>query len=164
MTSTTARPPNQGFVEGRMQVVQPHDADLPGGIADLNYHVAAPPHQAEKIAERALEPVHITRNQGAGRGARIWHGDPLHPADLHDRRGAEMLLQGLAAQFPLIALIWAHTAYRGLKDWLATALGWKLFIVKHWWTGLQGVWVAPGQAPPEVPQGFHVLPRRWVFE
>jgi transposase len=88
----------------------------------------------------------------------------VHPADLHRRRGAELLRQGLAAQFPLIVLIWADIAYRGLKDWLATTLGWKLSIVKHWWTGLQGVWVAPGQQPPEIPQGFHVLPRRWVVE
>jgi putative transposase len=88
----------------------------------------------------------------------------LHPADLHDRRGAEVLLQSLATQFPLIVLIWADTAYRGLKDWLATALGWKLSIVKHWWTGLQGVWVAPGQLSPEIPRGFQVLPRRWVVE
>jgi transposase len=85
----------------------------------------------------------------------------LHPADLHDQRGADVLLQGLATQFPLIVLIWADIASRGLKDWLATALGWKLSIVKHWWTGLQGVWVAPGQQPPEIPRGFHALPRRW---
>jgi len=88
----------------------------------------------------------------------------LHTADLHDRRGAEILLHDLAVQFPLITLIWADNAYRGLKEWLATTLGWKLSIVKHWWTGLQGVWVAPGQLPPEVPRGFHVLPRRWVVE
>ncbi len=37
-------------------------------------------------------------------------------------------------------------------------------ITKHWWTGLHGVWLAPGQQPPEIPRGFHVLPRRWVVE
>jgi hypothetical protein len=26
------------------------------------------------------------------------------------------------------------------------------------------VWVAPGQKPPPIPRGFHVLPRRWVVE
>jgi transposase len=36
----------------------------------------------------------------------------VHPADLHDRPGAEVLLQGLAAQFPLIALLWASTCCR----------------------------------------------------
>lgn len=40
-----------------------------------------------------------------------------------------------------------------------------LTISKHWWTGLlRGVWVAPGQQPPEIPRGFHVLKRRWVLE
>ncbi|WP_198383631.1 transposase [Roseomonas sp. KE2513] len=36
--------------------------------------------------------------------------------------------------------------------------------MRHWWTGLQGVWVAPGQLPLEVPQSFNVLPHRWVVE
>ncbi|MFC7738085.1 hypothetical protein ACFQX4_20135 [Roseomonas sp. GCM10028921] len=55
----------------------------------------------------------------------------VHPADLHDRRGAEVLLQGLATQLPLIALIWADTACRGLADCLASTLGWKLFLQPH---------------------------------
>src|ERR671928_85659 len=86
----------------------------------------------------------------------------VHPADIHDRRGAELLLDGLAAQFPAIALIWGDSAYQGLKSWLATTLGWALTITKQWWTGARGFWVAPGQEPPEIPTGFHVLPRRWV--
>ena len=88
----------------------------------------------------------------------------VHPADIHDRRGAELLLKGLNAEFPRIALIWADSAYQGLKAWLAETLGWQLVISKHWWTGLHGVWVAPGQQPPEIPRGFHVLKRRWVVE
>ena len=88
----------------------------------------------------------------------------VHPADVHDRYGAELLLEGLAAQFPRIALLWADSAYQGLKAWLALTLGWALVITKHWWTGLHGVWVAPGQQPPEIPRGFHVLKRRWVVE
>jgi putative transposase len=88
----------------------------------------------------------------------------VHPADLHDRRGAELLLDGLANQFPAIALMWADSAYQGLKSWLATTLGWALTITKHWWTGVHGFWLAPGQEPPEIPTGFHVLPRRWVVE
>ena len=88
----------------------------------------------------------------------------VHPADIHDRRGAEPLLRGLAARFPRIAPLWADSAYRGLKAWLALTLGWALTITKHRWTGLRGVWLAPGQRPPEIPRGFHVLPRRWVVE
>jgi transposase len=88
----------------------------------------------------------------------------VHPADIHDRSGAELLLAGLNAEFPRIALIWADTACQGLKAWMAEALGWRLTISKHWWTGLRGVWVAPGRQPPEIPRGFHVLKRRWVVE
>ena len=63
----------------------------------------------------------------------------VHPADIHDRRGAELLLAGLNTEFPHIALIWADSAYQELEAWLAEALGWKLTISKHWWTGLRGV-------------------------
>lgn len=51
-----------------------------------------------------------------------------------------------------------------MQSWLATTLGWARVISKHWWTGLHGVWGAPGQQPPEIPRGFHVLKRRWVVE
>jgi putative transposase len=88
----------------------------------------------------------------------------VHEADIHDRRGAEFLLYGLQHLFPAIQLMWGDSAYRGLKDWLSEHLGWKLAITKHWWTGDHGFWVAPGQEPPQVPSGFHVLPRRWVVE
>ncbi len=85
------------------------------------------------------------------------------PADLHDRPAAEVVLAGLHQQFPDVRLVWADTAYRGLADWLAQALGWSLEITRHWWTGAR-VWVAAGQPPPERPAGFQVLPRRWVVE
>jgi putative transposase len=88
----------------------------------------------------------------------------VHPADIHDRSGAELLPDGLGAEFPRIALIWADTAYQGLKAWSAETLGWRLTISEHWWTGLRGMWLAPGQQPPEIPRGFHVLKRRWVVE
>ena len=88
----------------------------------------------------------------------------MHPADIHDRSCAPLLLHGLAVEFPRIALVWADTAYQGLKAWMADVLGWRLTISKHWWTGLRGVWVAPGQQPLEIPRGFHVLKRRWVVE
>jgi hypothetical protein len=49
----------------------------------------------------------------------------VHPADIHDRAGAELLLEGLQHLFPAIKRMWADTAYRGLKDWLRNALGWQ---------------------------------------
>ena len=86
----------------------------------------------------------------------------VHPADLHDRAGAELLLSGLQRLFPAIELMWADTAYRGLTDWLRRTLGWRLVIPQHWWTG--GVWTRVGAQPPMRPSGFQVLARRWVVE
>lgn len=39
----------------------------------------------------------------------------VHPADVHDRRGAELSLDGLGAEFPRVTLVWADSAYQGLK-------------------------------------------------
>ena len=86
----------------------------------------------------------------------------VHPADIHDRSGAELLLSGLQRLFPDIELMWADTAYRGLTDWLRRTLGWRLLIPQHWWTG--GVWIRIGAEPPQRPSGFQVLARRWVVE
>jgi transposase len=88
----------------------------------------------------------------------------VHPADLHDKVGGMLLLTYLHLLFPLIKLVWADTHYQGLRTWMKENLGWTLQIAKHWWTGVRGFWVAPGQEPPEIPTGFHVLPRRWVVE
>ncbi len=58
--------------------------------------------------------------------------------------------------------MWADTASRGWKDWLCRALGWRLSIPQHGWTG--GVWTRVGSEPPLRPSGFQVLKRRWVVE
>jgi putative transposase len=86
----------------------------------------------------------------------------VHPADIHDRAGAELLLSGLQKLFPAIELMWADTAHRGLRGWLQKALGWRLSIPQHWWSG--GVWMRIGAEPPARPSGFQVLARRWVIE
>lgn len=88
----------------------------------------------------------------------------IHPADCHDKGGGKLLLAFLHTLFPAITLLWADTHYQGLKTWLKENLGWTLEVAKHWWTGVHGFWCAPGQEPPTIPSGFHVLPRRWVVE
>jgi transposase len=88
----------------------------------------------------------------------------VHPADLHDKAGGLLLLAWLHLLFPRIELVWADTHYQGLKTWAKSKLGWSIEVVKHWWTGVRGFWCAPGQDPPQIPSGFHVLPRRWVVE
>jgi len=86
----------------------------------------------------------------------------VHSADIHDRAGAELLLEGLQHLFPAIELMWADTAYRGPKGWLCRALGWKLSIPQHWWSG--GVWMRADAKSPTRPSGFQVLARRWIVE
>lgn len=90
----------------------------------------------------------------------------VHPANIQDRDGAQLLLGEIKDRFPRLKLIWADTAYNGarLRDWVKEILGVRLEIVQHWWTGMQSFWVKPGQEPPAIPKGFHVLPRRWVIE
>jgi putative transposase len=89
----------------------------------------------------------------------------VHPADITDRDGAKLLLAPLQGQLPRLQPVWADSAYTGqVREWIQTALGCTVEIVKHWWTGLRWVWLAPGQEPPTIPSGFHVLPRRWVVE
>jgi transposase len=90
----------------------------------------------------------------------------VHPANIHDKTGAKLLLAPLEGQFPRMAKVWGDSAYRGLEEWMETRLGWELEVVKHWWTGVRGFWMPEDcdVEPPELPSGFHVLPRRWVVE
>jgi putative transposase len=88
----------------------------------------------------------------------------VHEADIHDKEGAKLLLAPVAGRFPRMTRVWVDSAYRGLSDWVKATVGWDLEVVKHWWTGVKGVWVPTGQEPPALPSGFHVLPRRWVVE
>ena len=92
----------------------------------------------------------------------------VHAADLLDGPGGLLVLAALepvTARFPRLRHLWADAAYRGtFVSEAKERLGWSVEVVKHWWTGVSKVWVAPGQSPPEKPTGFHVLPRRWVVE
>lgn len=86
----------------------------------------------------------------------------VHEAGIHDKEGAKLLLAPLVGHFPQMVKVWVDYADRGLRGWLRETLGWELEVVKHWWTG--GVWVLEGQELPTRPEGFQVLPRRWVVE
>jgi transposase len=89
----------------------------------------------------------------------------VHQADIADRDGAKLLLAPLQGQLPRLQHMWADRAYSGkAREWMEATLGCTLEIVKHWWTGVRWVWVGPGQEPPTISSGFHVLPRRWVVE
>jgi len=87
----------------------------------------------------------------------------VHPADLADRDGAAMLLDGVAEAFPRLSHLWADAGYRGtaLREWLTEGLGLTLEIVQR---RRRWRWVPPGAEPPLLPAGFEVIKRRWVVE
>lgn len=73
----------------------------------------------------------------------------VHPADIQDRDGAELVLRKLLGRFPRLRLIWADGAYAGqLVDWASALGGWLIQVVKH----------------AKNLHSFEVLPRRWVVE
>ena len=45
------------------------------------------------------------------------------------------MLGELRSGFLRMAKVWADSAYRGLKEWMQTELGWELEVVSHWWGG-----------------------------
>ena len=92
----------------------------------------------------------------------------VYPADLADREAGKLVLAALAPvpeRFPRLRHLWVDSAYRGkFVVWVQERLGWSVEVGQHWWTGVRYVWVAPGQEPPTLPSGFHVLPHRWIVE
>lgn len=88
----------------------------------------------------------------------------VHPAGLHDRMGAKLVLRALDRAFPRLQHLWADQGYAGaLRQWAREQTGIELEVVYPWWRQLKRYF-------PEVleqsgfQQGFHVLPRRWVVE
>lgn len=73
----------------------------------------------------------------------------VHAADIQDRDGAKQVLKKAKQLFSRLQLVWADGGYAGtLVEWVKTACGWVLEIVKR---------------DPDA-KGFQVLPRRWVVE
>lgn len=86
----------------------------------------------------------------------------VHPADIQDRDGAKLLLDGVDAQFPRLAKLWVDAGYQGpCATWIQETLGWAVEVVRK---PPSRIWVKQGQEPPVRPAGFQVLPRRWVVE
>ena len=73
----------------------------------------------------------------------------VHPADVQDRDGAELVLKVLAGKFPRLRKVWADGGYAGQLLEKAKAWGkWVLEIVKR----------------SDKARGFEVLPHRWIVE
>jgi putative transposase len=87
----------------------------------------------------------------------------VHPADLADRDGARMLLEGTRDTFPSLRHLWADAGYRGkpLREWITERLGLSLEIVQ---SRPRWVWVPKDVEPEPLPEGFEVIKRRWVVE
>lgn len=82
----------------------------------------------------------------------------VHPANIHDRDGGLILLDGIQYQFPCICHLWVDIGYRGrFVRWVKDTLFWSVEVSRHWWQGIRGVWVPEGQEAPTYPAGFQVL-------
>jgi putative transposase len=103
----------------------------------------------------------------------------VHNAKLMDQEGIKTLLGCADEKFPRLSHLWLDSGYRGEekgKGWVEKTLGWTVELVERprkpapqevlmaWaeqWTK-EGVKVDWQKLLP--PQGFQVLPRRWVVE
>lgn len=90
----------------------------------------------------------------------------VSPAQVQDTEGAEVLFERIRGQFPRLRRVWVDGAYTGkFIQWLKNHFKITAEVVKHAWSELKrGVWLPADAAPPIIPTGFHVLPRRWVVE
>ncbi len=85
-------------------------------------------------------------------------------ADVGDRDGAAVLLDGIREEFPRLSYGWADQGYRGpFLDWARQVAGVALQVVVRRDGGMRRSW-APAGAPPRVVPRFAVVPRRWVVE
>jgi transposase len=85
----------------------------------------------------------------------------VHAANITDRDGARLLLDGVGDEFPRLQHMWADMGYRGkVVEWIKEHLNWTVEIVKQprrWFRAPEG------EEVPFVP-AFVALPRRWVVE
>lgn len=74
----------------------------------------------------------------------------VHPANLHDGKGAPRVIEKLEYKFPRLRKILADGGYQGsLGDWVADRFGWVVEVVLR---------------PDERPDRFQVIPKRWIVE
>ena len=86
----------------------------------------------------------------------------VQAANIADRDGAKLLLAGPGARFPRLAMVGVDGAYqRPCAPRITSDAGLDGYGGAP---GAKRVWGGAGQAPPERPAGFQVLPRRRVVE
>lgn len=101
----------------------------------------------------------------------------VHAANIQDRAGVPLLLDGVATAFPQLVHVWVDQGYTGTgKTWITTQLGWTVTVVQHP-PVVRHKWMPIGDLNdlstlrfewtkiPREQRGFRgVLPRRWVVE
>ena len=86
----------------------------------------------------------------------------IHPADVNDRKGGELVLADIRQQLPRLAHIWADQGYAGeFKHWVAKQRGLELEVVYPWWRQIKRYFP---EEYAKLDQGFKVIRRRWVVE
>jgi transposase len=81
---------------------------------------------------------------------RLLLGAAVHPADIHDRDDASLVIEAVHQLFPWLRHLFADSVYNGpnLRDAVAKFGDWTMDIVE----------------PAADATGFQLLPRRWVVE
>ena len=84
----------------------------------------------------------------------------IHPADVHDRKGGELVLADIRQQLPRLAHIWVDQGYAGeFKTWVEKQQGLKLEVVYPWWRQIKRYFP---EEYDKLDQSFKVIRRRWV--
>jgi len=88
----------------------------------------------------------------------------VHPADLQDREGGKLVLDGVKKQYPTLEKVWADQGYTGgFLRWAKDSSNLLVEVVYPWWR--QAKRYTPDLVEDVDPRKtFHVLPRRWVVE
>ncbi len=86
----------------------------------------------------------------------------VHAADVADRDGARLVLDGVRRRYGRLERVWADQGYRGtaLRAWAQDTPGVALNVVYPPWRQLERYGLSEGPAQ----RGFRVIPRRWVVE
>jgi len=88
----------------------------------------------------------------------------VHPANIQDREGGKLVLDGIKQKYPKLEKVWADQGYTGgFLKWAHEQPGLLVEVVYPWWRQAQ-------RYTPELleqlglQKTFNVLPRRWVVE
>jgi putative transposase len=95
----------------------------------------------------------------------------VHPADASENAGGQALLERLGDALPRLAHLWTDTGYKKtFAEWVSTTLGWTVECVNRprkptgEYAQLLQDFLGEEAYQQRYPDGFVVLPRRWVVE